>query len=284
MIAFVGSVFSPYYAWAGRGDPENHVAINICLYAPGRNRWTMTERGRASLARDAVSFSVGPSALRWEDGGLTILIDEIALPRPPGQWLPRRLRGGVRVEPAAVFARSFDLDPAARHQWRPVAPVAKISVDLGEGEGAAWSGHGYLDSNWGSEPLEDGFVRWDWARGVLPGGDAVVVYRCEPRSGPASAMALRFSPDRQIHEFEAPPAHRLRRGLWGVTRLAAGDPAPRLLRTLEDSPFYVRSLIDTTVAGEQLVMMHESFSGDRFASPIVKAMLPVRMPRNTRGG
>jgi hypothetical protein len=23
-----------------------------------------------------------------------------------------------------------------------------------------------MDSNWGSEPLEDGFKLWDWARGL----------------------------------------------------------------------------------------------------------------------
>ena len=40
IIAFIGSVFSPYYAWArqrGRGDPENHVAVNVALYGtPGK--------------------------------------------------------------------------------------------------------------------------------------------------------------------------------------------------------------------------------------------------------
>jgi carotenoid 1,2-hydratase len=46
VIAFVGSVFSPYYHWAGRRDPEDHVCINVALYRPGGNRWSMTERGR----------------------------------------------------------------------------------------------------------------------------------------------------------------------------------------------------------------------------------------------
>ena len=32
IIAFVGSVFSPYYHWSGRAEPENHVAINVALY------------------------------------------------------------------------------------------------------------------------------------------------------------------------------------------------------------------------------------------------------------
>ena len=34
VIAFVGSVFSPYYAWTGRRDPLNHCAVNVALYGP----------------------------------------------------------------------------------------------------------------------------------------------------------------------------------------------------------------------------------------------------------
>jgi hypothetical protein len=38
VIAFIGSVFSPYYAWArrrghGLADPLNHCALNVALYA-----------------------------------------------------------------------------------------------------------------------------------------------------------------------------------------------------------------------------------------------------------
>ena len=45
LIAFVGSVFSPYYARARRQaptDPENHCAVNIAVYGPG-GRWAMKE-------------------------------------------------------------------------------------------------------------------------------------------------------------------------------------------------------------------------------------------------
>ena len=50
VIAFIGSVFSPWYAWSGRRDPENHVCINVATYGPG-GRFAMTERGRAALRR-----------------------------------------------------------------------------------------------------------------------------------------------------------------------------------------------------------------------------------------
>ena len=41
IIAFIGSVFSPYYAWSGRTDPYNHCAINLALYGPRSSRWAM---------------------------------------------------------------------------------------------------------------------------------------------------------------------------------------------------------------------------------------------------
>jgi carotenoid 1,2-hydratase len=45
LIAFVGSVFSPYYAWArgrGRANPNNHCALNVAIYSKGQSRWAMT--------------------------------------------------------------------------------------------------------------------------------------------------------------------------------------------------------------------------------------------------
>ncbi|MFN7269094.1 MAG: carotenoid 1,2-hydratase, partial [Cereibacter sp.] len=64
VIAFIGSVLSPWYAWSGRRDPEHHVGLNVATYGPG-GRFTMTDRGRAALRRDAHSLTIGPSAVRW---------------------------------------------------------------------------------------------------------------------------------------------------------------------------------------------------------------------------
>ncbi|MDX1330849.1 MAG: carotenoid 1,2-hydratase, partial [Burkholderiaceae bacterium] len=98
VIAFVGSVFSPYYAWArqrlgDRVDPEDFCAINVALYGRGGRRWTMTERGKRHVTRDARHFQVGPSSLHWNGDTLTIHIDEINVP------IPRRVKGRVTVKP-----------------------------------------------------------------------------------------------------------------------------------------------------------------------------------------
>jgi carotenoid 1,2-hydratase len=57
------------------------------------------------------------------------------------------------------------------------------------------------------------------------------------------------------------------------------DRPVRLVETLEDTPFYARSRLAAHVYGEPSEIFHESLDLDRFSSPIVRAMLPFRMPR-----
>ena len=153
IIAFIGSVFSPYYAWArahGEGDPLNHCALNVALYGRDRKRWAMTERGRGHVGRASSSLAIGPSLLTWDGDALTIRIDEVTAPAPS------RIRGVVRVYPKALTSRAFALDPADRHRWWPIAPSAHVEVTL-EQPALRWSGDGYLDSNTGEAPLEAAF-------------------------------------------------------------------------------------------------------------------------------
>ncbi len=65
IIAFIGSVFSPYYAWSREKDPFAHCAMNVVLYGkPGR--FAMTERKAGSLHRSADHIAIGPSAMEWD--------------------------------------------------------------------------------------------------------------------------------------------------------------------------------------------------------------------------
>ena len=281
VIAFIGSVFSPYYAWTGRRRPENHVAVNIALYAPERNLWAMTERGCGALRRRHDSIEIGPSRMVWVDDGLDLEFDEITVPRPPRQFLPRRISGRVRLRFDATNRRVFELDDTGRHFWWPVAPVARIETDFAGSTAANWSGHGYLDANWGSEGLEDGFNRWDWARARCDNDQAVVVYDVTRADGSNKTLRLHFTKhgshvlNSELHR------NRLPTGFWGVRRSVLSEPGEqaRSVRILEDSPFYVRSLIETNLLGARRVAMHETFNGRRFDMPLVKMMLPFRMPR-----
>ncbi len=275
IIAFIGSVFSPYYKWArraGEANPLEHCALNVALYGP-KGRWAMTERGSGVTTRDVHSFNIGPSSVRWEDDALVIDICERASP------LPWPVRGRVRVRPETMFDQSFPLDANARHRWRPIAPVSHVEVEM-EKPGLSWSGPGYLDHNNGDEPLEAAFTSWDWSR-AHAGSDALIHYDAKLLSGADRDLALRFRANGAIEPFVAPPKAALPATLWRVDRNTRcdADARPQVLKTLEDTPFYARSVVQSTIHGERLTGVHERLRLDRFCAPIVQGMLPFRMPR-----
>ena len=272
----MGSVFSPYYALnrrRGRPDPYAHCALNVALYGTDGPSWSCTERGEARLARSATTLAIGPSSLNWTGSCLEIGIDEVTAP------VPRRLRGVVRVHPSAVTSSVFDLDAGGRHHWWPIAPCARVEVALAS-PALRWSGQGYLDGNDGEEPIENAFSDWHWSRASLRSGSAVL-YDVRRRDGEAASVALRFGPSGAVTEEELPARARLRRSRWRVVRETRADEGrlPSVRHTLEDGPFYARSILSTSVFAEDVPAMHESLSLDRFRAPWVQAMLPFRMPR-----
>jgi len=279
LIAFVGSVFSPYYARArahGAGDPAEHCALNVALYGEGGKRWALTERRSASLVRGRSSLAIGPSTLEWSGDALRVRIDEVAAP------LPARVRGDVRIVPEALASGGFDLDASGRHRWRPIAPCARVEVRL-DHPSLQWTGEGYLDSNFGGEPIEDAFAHWDWSRARVD-GEAAVLYDVTRREAGNLSLALRFGRDGGTRAFEPPPRARLAPTLWRVERTtrADRDSTVRVRETLEDAPFYARSILDTRLLGRTVRAIHESLSLDRFSAGWVRCMLPFRMPRARR--
>jgi carotenoid 1,2-hydratase len=52
-----------------------------------------------------------------------------------------------------------------------------------------------------------------------------------------------------------------------------------VVQTLEDTPFYVRSVLSSGLLGETVVSMHETLNVPRLTSTAVQMMLPWRMPR-----
>jgi carotenoid 1,2-hydratase len=295
LIAFIGSVFSPYYVAArrrGETRPENYCALNVALYATSASRadrrrtpsgWAMTERGETALARTANSLAIGPSHLDWDGRTLTAVVDEVTCP-----W-PSRLRGTVRLHPLALANRIVQLDASGNHRWRPIAPSAHVDVDF-DRPGLRWSGHAYLDSNGGDEPLEAGFDGWHWSRARIASraqahrtDETLVLYETARRDGSEGAFAIRFDAAGRDHDLALPPHVGLPATGWRIARSTRSDPSPpvaaRVLRTLEDTPFYARSLLATQWEGRTVTAMHESVSLTRFRARWVRALLPFRMPR-----
>ncbi len=276
LIAFLGSVFSPYYAHGYRAEPLDHAALNVALYGPGA-RWTMTERGEECLRRDRSHLSIGPSSLHWNGEKLVIDIVETT------PWLRRKVRGRVSIYPHALVDRPLALGRSERHFWWPMAPCAHVEAEFDDPD-LRWSGTGYLDMNIGAEPIENGFARWDWARATMPGGRTVVLYDLLPREGSPASLAVQFDPAAEVMEVDLPAPQDLPPTWWLMGRRTRADRDARVKvrHTFEDTPFYARSALDMKLFGEKVEAMHESLSLDRLRSPLVQFMLPYRMPRTAQ--
>lgn len=275
MIAFIGSVFSPYYAWSNWADPFEHCAINVALYRlDGRGgRWTMTERGSKSLSRSAQHFTLGPSSLWWQDGVLMADINEMTAP------LPSRLMGHIRLTPQVETDHRVILDQNGKHIWRPLAPRARVELRF-QSPHLNWSGDGYFDTNCGAEPLERAFQRWHWGRAHRQ-DDVMLFYDVVHRDGSDSALAIQIDHQGQVSEMVRPATQSLPSTFWRIERTAWADSGQAIgvTKTLEDTPFYARSALKAQLEGQKVIMMHESLNLDRLKSPTVRAMLPFRMPR-----
>ncbi|MEO1304846.1 MAG: carotenoid 1,2-hydratase [Pseudomonadota bacterium] len=273
VIIFVGSVFSPYYAWKNWTNPSDHCAINVALYGPPQ-RWSMTERPNKNTRRTPATYETGNSRVRLVEGGLEIAFDEIGAP------IPRRMRGIIRVDLPYLSAEPFQLDPNARHFWSPACTHARVSVDF-EKPGLSWQGHGYVDSNYGLEPVTRGFDYWDWSRTPLENGDTLIRYVTDSVAGPQRDLNISIGKDGTIQPAAYSESTQLpSTSIWRINRRAGllNHADPFIVQTLEDTPFYSRSIINYP-SGTSGYATHETLSCRRLRSPIVRAMLPFRMPR-----
>lgn len=275
VIAFIGSVFSPYYFKArqrGPADPHEHCAINVGLYRRNSKLWAMTERSAASLGRNVVWFRLGESELRWDNTGLTISVSERSVP------FRRRLRGRIRLRPELLNANEYVLDREGMHTWQPISPFARIEVEMDKPD-ERWTGTGYFDTNAGSRALESDFAGWNWSRHADSRGTQIT-YAADLLNGEQRSMALSFDESGVATMEAAPPRVALPTTGWRVGRETRAHVAPVVHRTLEDTPFYARSILatDTADAAEHRIM-HESLSLQRFEAGWVRFLLPFRMPR-----
>ena len=89
----------------------------------------------------------------------------------------------------------------------------------------------------------------------------------------------------RLEAFDPPARRRLPRTRWGLGRETRADPEKeaKVVDTLEDTPFYSRSILSLGLLNAPVTAMHESLSLRRFDKGLVQLLLPFRMPRR-RGG
>jgi len=250
----------------------NHCALNVALYGKGVRRWSMTERGARHCSREAQRFCIGPSQLHWDGHALHIDICEVGMP------IPHPIRGRVRLHPHQLLNFSTPLDAAGRHRWGPIAPQARIEVELDRPR-LNWQGQAYIDSNEGDEPIDRGFRHWDWSRGELADGSTAVIYDIEPDEADGRLLALRFDRQGRVEPFDPPPQKKLPRTAWGLNRRMRSQGPVRVIDQLEDTPFYQRCILNAELGGQRVNCFHETLNVPRLIHPIVQGMLPWRMPR-----
>jgi carotenoid 1,2-hydratase len=92
-------------------------------------------------------------------------------------------------------------------------------------------------------------------------------------------IAARILRDGSSEALAVPPARVLPpTSIWRIPRATHSVVEElRIAQTLEDTPFYARSILRSGAASGAI--MHESLDLDRFKKAWVRALLPFRMPR-----
>lgn len=236
----------------------------------------MTEWPAEHISASETELVFGASALRWTDGRLEVTVDERSAP-----W-GGRMRGRITVHPETVFDAPVQLDAEGRHFWYPLAPTARLEVDL-EAPRARFSASGYHDANAGTEGLEAGFQRWSWARLQHPQGTAIV-YDAIRDDGSGHCHAGLYGYDGSISELDLAPPTELPNTGWGVSRWlrAPCGFSAQIARTWENTPFYARSLLRVQDDASGRFGVHETVDLQRFPKRWVQTLLPFRIRRGRR--
>ena len=276
IIALLGNPFSPEYARARTraNSPANalHFAsMNVALYAKGASAWTLDERVVQDGQRTATGVTIGASTMRWQDERLVVDIDERTSP------LRRRVRGRVVLTPEAYSGLELAIDEHGAHRWWPVAPLARIDVDF-QSPGVRFSGHGYHDANTGDVPMEQTFLHWSWSR-ARSENRAIMTYDVACVSGATRSLAFSVATNGERTDLENVATAPIARTGWGLDRTARVDEgAPvRVVRSLEDGPFYARALVETKLGGEPVIAMHETLAAHRLKRLWVRTLTRFRM-------
>jgi carotenoid 1,2-hydratase len=276
VIALLGNPFSPAYAHArerGPADALAYSAMNVAVYGRGRgtSAWSLRERRVFESERGATHLTIGSSSMRWEGDRLIVQLDERTTP------FGRPVRGTITLDPETRPGVEMAIDEQGLHRWWPIAPLARIDVDL-KVPGVRFRGHGYHDANAGDVSLETTFDSWSWSRARTSRG-ALMMYDVKSASGAESSLSFLVTPGGDLLDLELPRRTRVRTSAWGLERHVRSDergPA-RIVRTLEEGPFYARALVESRFEGQSVLAMHETLAAHRLRRRWVRFLTGYRM-------
>ncbi len=270
-------MFSPTYYKSRQQQPQTAAdsvcAVNAVLYRRRGSAWALTEARPESIERSADSFALSGSRIERNADSLVVHLDERT-----AVW-GRPLRGRVRIDIEYGAPTPYRLDQAGDHHWWPIGAKASAEVEL-DVPAVRFRGSAYHDCNFGQVPLEESFESWNWSRADV-GDDVCIVYDVRERDGSEAPLGLRLRPG-GVEPLCADVVSVLPRRFWGMDGSARAQGETRVIRSLEDAPFYTRSLLQTSFDGRHCTAMHESLSMTKFVKPWVQFLLPFRTRRGWR--
>ena len=282
-IFFWGAVFSPYYAGRLRAgalpSPGQHAAVHLATYRDGkRTAWLLAERDASHQPPSSDTFRVGPSSLTLDRSGkATLEVDDKGPSRLSGRLRLHALEPALSQEPVALSPGLAD------HRWHALLPRARVEVEL-QRPGLSFEGCGYLDTNWGSEPMEQRLAGWNWARTHSEAGTRVV-YDVRARDGRRFVHTLGTGLPLRTDSAIGQPATGITTG-WGVALPAALSCGTQAMGTpgavIESAPFYAR--YDLRDPAGAVCGLGESLDLLRFDRAMVRWMLRWKTYRHAGSG
>jgi hypothetical protein len=299
LIWSYGLPFLPGYrssALAGHAPrPDELPSLNVVVYREGKAAFYQLQRYRPEDA------SYDPLGRRWTmesstmsmsviDGVLDVrVVLDASIPASD-----ERLRGVVSVHGSMRQANPSDIAAgAAAHVWTPLAPLAHGSYDLHVGsEQMRGSGTAYVDANVGDAPFcRFGIADWTWARASTPAETRIVYLVNGKRPEDAVYIGAIATPDGAMRTVGLRVRQACaRRALYGLRYLDElvldaddGEFARlRVVRVVDDGPFYLRMLVELSFGGTTAVGWAEFVSPDRIDLARHRALVRMRVDDHTR--
>ena len=184
----------------------------------------------------------------------------------------------TRIMPESDLAISVMVNSNTGPFFDASAALSRVEVELVE-PAVRFSGHGYHDVNAGDVPLSETFDTWTWSRARVSETRACLVYDVCETDGRTDALAFSVDASGATTALPRLSTVSLPRSRWALpqhTRADSGSEA-RLVRRLEDGPFYARSVIETTIDGQRCPAVHETLAGHRLDHGWVRFCTGYRM-------
>jgi carotenoid 1,2-hydratase len=283
IIALIGNPFSPAYARAridAASDPRHakraldFCAMNVAIYGPKGRAWALRETPVAEGDRSAHGIAIGASSMQWKGDELVVDITERTTP------FGKPIRGRITFRPSHRSRTKIALDAKAAHHWQPVATAGEIDVAL-DTPRIRFRGHGYHDTNDGDAPIDRDFSHWNWSRASIDRGATMMTYDVLRADGVGASHAIVIDRHGEASDVRGLVAQPLPRTGWRIDRTSRAHERGRVrvVRELEDTPFYARALVETTHGGRALYGVHETLSATRLRKQWVRFLLGFRMGR-----